>query len=68
MSGKTRDGREVGLSIADKSVWVPPPGGEGCVIQVVMSAKRLEEGLGLPSGQLPQSLVKGKEVVLMLVS
>ena len=33
-----------------------------------MSAKRLEEGLGLAPGQLPQSLVDGKELVLVLVS
>lgn len=32
-----------------------------------MSAKRLEEGLGLAPGQLPQSLVDGKELVLVLV-
>lgn len=43
------------------------PEGEGCVLQVVMSAKRLEEGLGLAPGQLPQSLVDGKELVLLLV-
>lgn len=56
------------LSIADRSMWVPLSEEEGCTIQVVMSARRLEEGLGLPPGQLPQSLVKGKELFLMLVS
>lgn len=38
------------------------------MLQVVMSAKRMEEGLGLPLGQLPQSLVNGKELILVLVS
>lgn len=68
LPGRGRNGREIGLSVVDKGLWVPLSEGEACVLQVVMSAKRLEEGLGLPPGQLPQSLVNGKELVLMLVS
>lgn len=54
--------------MAEEALWVPLSKGQECVLQVVMSAKRLEEGLGLAPGQLPQSLVDGKELVLLLVS
>lgn len=66
--GRGRNGRQVELCVAEEELWVPLPEDEGCVLQVVMSAERLEEGLGLAPGQLPQSLVDGKELVLLLVS
>lgn len=66
--GRGRSGRQVELCVAEEELWVPLPEDEGCVLQVVMSAQRLEEGLGLAPGQLPQSLVDGKELVLLLVS
>lgn len=66
--GRGRSGRQVELCVAEESLWVPLSEGQECVLQVVMSAKRLEEGLGLAPGQLPQSLVDGKELVLLLVS
>lgn len=62
-----RNGRQVELCVANEDLWVSLPEGQGCAIRVVMSAKRLEEGLGLAPGQLPQSLVDGKELVLVLV-
>lgn len=65
--GRGRNGRQVELCVTGEDLWVSLPEGEGCAIQVVMSAKRLEEGLGLAAGQLPQSLVDGKELVLVLV-
>lgn len=65
--GRGRNGRQVELCVASGDLWVSLPEGEACAIQVVMSAKRLEEGLGLAAGQLPQSLVDGKELVLVLV-
>ncbi|CBJ30526.1 Serine/threonine-protein kinase SRPK1, putative [Ectocarpus siliculosus] len=64
--GRGRSGRQVELCVAEESLWVPLSEGQECVLQVVMSAKRLEEGLGLAPGQLPQSLVDGKELVLLL--
>ncbi|CAM9500353.1 unnamed protein product [Ectocarpus fasciculatus] len=64
--GRGRSGRQVELCVAEEALWVPLSGGQECVLQVVMSAKRLEEGLGLAPGQLPQSLVDGKELVLLL--
>ncbi len=54
--------------MAEEELWVPLQKDQACVLQVVMSAERLEEGLGLAPGQLPQSLVDGKELVLLLVS
>lgn len=66
--GRGRNGRQVELCVAEEEVWVPLPEGQGCVLQVLMSATRLEEGLGLAPGQLPQSLVDGEELVLVLVS
>lgn len=68
MSGRGRQGQEAGLSVAQDDLWVPLSQEEECVVQVVMSAKRLEEGLGLPAGELPQSLVDGKDLVLAVVS
>lgn len=66
--GRGRNGRQVELCVAEEELWVPLEQDQGCVLQVVMSAERLEEGLGLAPGQLPQSLVDGKELVLLLVS
>lgn len=66
--GRGRNGRQVELCVAEEEMWAPVPEDEECVLQVVMSAERLEEGLGLAPGQLPQSLVDGKELVLLLVS
>lgn len=68
ISGRGRQGQEAGLSVAHDDLWVRLPEEEKCVVQVVMSAKRLEEGLGLPAGQLPESLVNGKDLVLVVVS
>lgn len=65
--GRGRSGRQVELCVVDEKLWTSLPEGQGCVLQVVMSAMRLEEGLGLARGQLPQSLVDGKELVLVLV-
>lgn len=67
MQARGRQGQEAGLSVADEGVWLPPPEDEECVVEVVMSAERLEEGLGLPAGQLPQSFVKGESLVLTVV-
>eukprot|EP00752_Nemacystus_decipiens_P009400 g8403.t1 len=64
--GRGRNGRHVELCVAEEELWAPLPADEGCVLQVVMSAERLEEGLGLAPGQLPKSLVDGKELVLLL--
>ncbi|CAM9336516.1 unnamed protein product, partial [Hapterophycus canaliculatus] len=65
-TGRNRSGRQVDLCVAEEDVWAPLPEGQECVLQVVMSAGRLEEGLGLAPGQLPQSLVDGEELVLLL--
>ncbi|CAM9466325.1 unnamed protein product [Scytosiphon promiscuus] len=65
-AGRDRSGRQVELCVAEEDKWTPLPEGQECVLQVVMSAKRLEEGLGLAPGQLPQSLVDGEELVLLL--
>lgn len=67
-TGRKRSGRQVELCVAEEDVWAPLLEGQECVLQVVMSAKRLEEGLGLAPGKLPQSLVDGEELVLLLVS
>lgn len=67
LPGRGRNGRQVELCVADEDLWAALPEEEQCVLQVVISAKRLEEGLGLASGQLPQSLVNGKELILVLV-
>lgn len=68
MQARGRQGQEAGLSVADDGVWLPPPEDEECVVQVVISAERLEQGLGLPAGQLPQNFVKGESLVLAVVS
>ena len=67
-SGRDHKERQLELCLADEGMWKSLPHEERIVLEVVMSANRLEEGLRLAPGQLPQSLVDGKELVLMLVS
>lgn len=67
-SPKGRKGRRVELRLTDEDMWKSLPDEDRSVVQVVLSASKLEKSLGMMPGELPESLIDGEDLVIAVVS